>query len=209
MMRKALPRVSIFVLLVLLVSPGSSMSEPPLPDTEDIGALYLVISLSPHIFGEPNTPSRALLITDPYEIRKVHALMTTIEPQVCTCGGAWSASFWASPVEVVAAFEIGPADRYDPRLSAYFHQLRDRPTHFVYKLTIPVDIRPEQVIDNLEELGLAAFLRDPAASLPAFSGVWIVVDEPDLEEIRQMLARELPYVIDVSKYDPVIWSPSY
>ena len=176
---------------------------------EDLGALYLVISPSPYIFGEVDTPSRALLITDPYEIRKAHALMTAIEHQVCTCGGAWSASFWARPVEVVASFEIGPADPNAPQLWSYFHQLRDRPTHFVHKLTIPVDIRPEQVIDNLEKLGLAAFLRDPAASLPAFSGVWSVVDEPDLEASRQKIACELPYVIDVSKYDPVLWAPSY
>jgi hypothetical protein len=173
-----------------------------MPGSEDLGAKYLVIYRHPWFLGKDDTASRALLITDPYEIRKVQALMTTIEHLLCMGGAYWSASFWASPFEAVGGFEIKGCTRHDPQLYPYFDQLRTRPTHFIYDLTIPVDIHPEQVIENFEERGLAAFLMYRANPDPAFYRVQLVVDEPDLEVIRQKLARQLPYAIDVTKYDP-------
>ncbi len=69
-----------------------------------------------------------------------------------TCGFDWSLTFWASPSEVMDGSSINEAcDDYDPQLKSYFQQVRDRPTHFIYNLKIPLGVHPEQVISDLED----------------------------------------------------------
>jgi hypothetical protein len=70
-----LPHLSLFVLLGLLVSPVL----PPSPPAAPSAANYLLILRSSVFFGEDDIPSRALLITKPDEIRKVHALAAASE----------------------------------------------------------------------------------------------------------------------------------
>ena len=57
MTRRMLPHVSVFVLLVFLISPISR--------AEQLAAKYLLIRRHSIFFGEDDLPSRALLITDP------------------------------------------------------------------------------------------------------------------------------------------------
>ncbi len=217
MTHRMLPHRSVFVVLVLLV-----LLVSPIPHTEShteqLAAKYLLIRRSSVFFGEDDTPSRALLITDPDEIRKVHALMTASEYTGHTCGFDWSASFWASPSEAVDGFSINEAcDRYDPQLKSYFDQLRDRPTHFIYSLKIPVHIHPKQVIDDLEERGLTVFLMDGAhphlpsvqasVSPPEENGKQILTGsaqsgEARLRSIVEELAEEYPVMILGKVYCP-------
>jgi len=214
MTRRMLPRITLFVLLVLLVSPVP----PPVLPSAPSAANYLLVYRSSVFFGEDDTPSRALLITDLDEIRKVHALMSPSVYTGHTCGFHWSVTFWASPSESVDGFSINEAcDHYDPQLKPYFQQLRDRPTHFIYDLKIPVDIHPEQVIRTLQERNLVVFLLhgpNPhlphitvAVSPPGEDGKEVLVGsaqrgEARLRSIVEAIAEEYPVKILGKIYCP-------
>jgi hypothetical protein len=63
-------------------------------------------------------------------------------------------------------------------LKRYFEQLKDQPTHFIYNLNIPVEVDPDQVIDDLKGQSLTAFMfTGPHPDLPS---LWIAL--PYLEE---------------------------
>ena len=186
MTRRMLPRITLFVLLVLLVSPVP----PPVLPSAPSAAKYLLVYRSSAFFGD-DTTSRALLITDLDEIRKVHALMSASVYTGHTCGFHWSVTFWASPSESVDGFSINEAcDHYDPQLKPYFQRLRDRPTHFIYDLKIPVDIPPQHVIRDLQERNLAVFLlHGPNPHLPHITLAVSPPEEDGKEAPRRPLQR--------------------
>ncbi len=174
MKRRMLPFLGLFVVLGLLVFPTLPQVLPAaLPP-----AKYLLISRSSLFLGEDQTSSRALLITDPDEIRGVQTLATTIVGTGHRCGYDWSVTFWAGPSGIIDRHAINEAcDQYDPRLKTYFQQIKDLPTHSIYDLRIPPHVEPQRVIRDLEEQDLTPFLMDgPNPHLPS---VFIEVSPPE------------------------------
>ncbi len=102
-------------------------------------------------------------------------------------------------------------DSYPRALKEYFTRLQEDPTHYAYYLDIPVQIPPEDVIEDFATLDLLATCASgPYANLPSIA-FWIEYylsdEEGSLDELQVEMNVEInAFIDDLALTYPIVGS---
>ncbi|MDR2840277.1 MAG: hypothetical protein LBV75_03275 [Paludibacter sp.] len=205
---KKIPIIVISVLLIayaciyvinLIISENSSVENAMPGEVKNIK--YVLFTRSDYAnfdFYNDSTLKRnvALLITDKDEMiddQKLFLAPTTISH---LCGYSYKISFWYDFDSIYSSRSLnGNCESFDykpyktqKQLDFYAKRLETRPTHYIYNLSIPVSIKPDEVKEKLRNSGLKIFFLD--GKNKRYPGVNISYETKSFVEKNKRHSRE-------------------
>ncbi|MDR0873160.1 MAG: hypothetical protein LBN27_06790 [Prevotellaceae bacterium] len=209
---KKLNKISIFVIYILLLLAGGivfsvsslySQSKKTIiakaGEVKDIK--YVLFTRSDYAnfdFLKDSTLKRnvALLITDKNEIMIDQKLFLAEQHSLHLCGYSYEISFFYDIDSLYYSHSLNKKCEifdYEPyktqkQLDFYAKQLETSPTHYIYNLSIPVTIIPNEVKEKLKNSGLLIFFLD--GKLNCYPNVYIKYKTHSFVEKSKQYSRE-------------------